>query len=74
MTCRFGDSDAPYISAQEPVTRELARFLACANDANERCLSDGWFSYHLVMALEAAERPWGLGGLPVALAASTAAA
>lgn len=69
LTYRFGDTVAPYISAQEPLARELEHFLACVNDG-QRCRSDGWFGFEVVRALEAAERSWRLGGLPVALDAS----
>ncbi len=74
LTYRYGDTVSPYISAQEPLARELAHFLACVKDPRERCRSDGWFGYEVVRALEAADRSWRLGGVPVAVDASPAAA
>ena len=74
LTYRHGDTVSPYISAQEPLTRELAHFLSCMNDPGQQCLSDGWFGYDVVRALEAAERSSRLGGVPVAVGVSPAAA
>jgi predicted dehydrogenase len=74
LTYRYGDTVSPYISAQEPLTRELAHFLSCMDASGQHCISDGWFGLEVVKALEAAERSWRLGGIPVAVGASPAAA
>ena len=70
LTYRYGDTVSPYISAQEPLARELAHFLACMDDAGQACLSDGWFGYEVVRALEAAALSWKLGGVPVTVGPS----
>lgn len=64
LTYRYGDMVAPHVPAHEPLAVELAHFLACVEDG-KRCLSDGWFGVQVVRALEAAERSWRQGGVPV---------
>lgn len=64
LTYRHGDVLAPFIPSREPLAQELAHFLACI-DGSESCRSDGYFGLHVVEALEAAERSWREGGLPV---------
>lgn len=67
LTYRFGDTVAPHVSAQEPLSVELEHFVACAEGATS-CISDAWFGVEVVRALAAADQSWRAGGLPVELA------
>jgi len=66
LTYRYGDTVAPHVPATEPLYLELQHFLACT-EGGKQCLSDGWFGLEVVKVLEAADRSWRLGGLPVAI-------
>jgi len=64
LTYRYGDTVAPYIGVDEPLSQELAHFLAwCADERPP--LSDGWFGLEVVRALEAADRSWREGNVRV---------
>jgi predicted dehydrogenase len=67
MTYRFGDTRAPHISSAEPLGRQIAHFLDCA-ESGARCRSDGRFGAEVVRVLEAAQCSWMRGGAPVSLA------
>ncbi len=70
LTYRYGDTVAPHVSAHEPLMLELEHFIACAHRGGP-CESDGWFGVQVVRALEAADRSWRAGGLPVELESPT---
>jgi predicted dehydrogenase len=65
LTYRYGDTVAPYVPVEEPLAREIARFLESARTGRRLGLSDGWFGVQVVMALDAADQSWKQGGLPV---------
>ena len=65
LTYRFGNTVAPPVSAQEPLSVELEHFLACVEDRSRTCLSDARFGLDIVRTLFAADRSWRIGGLPV---------
>ncbi|HEV2068811.1 MAG TPA: Gfo/Idh/MocA family oxidoreductase, partial [Acidimicrobiales bacterium] len=68
LTYRQGDVLAPYVAPREPLAQELAHFVdRIQGKASTPCLSDGRFGLHVVEALEAAERSWSEGGLPVTI-------
>ncbi len=64
LTYRYGDTVAPHIVATEPLSVELQHFLSCT-ETRQPCLSDAWFGLEVVRALEAADRSWRAGGVPV---------
>lgn len=66
LTYRYGDTIAPHVAPHEPLMLELEHFIRCCT-TGERCLSDGWFAVEVVKALEAADRSWRNGSLPVEL-------
>jgi predicted dehydrogenase len=66
MTYRYGDTVAPYVPVTEPLRRELEHFVECTTKGVP-CQSDGWFGVAVVETLEAADRSWQLGGLPISL-------
>lgn len=66
LTYRYGDTVAPHIPVQEPLTEQLAHFLQCIK-SGERPLSDGRFGARVVAVLEAAERSWRAAGTPCAV-------
>ena len=68
LTYRYGDTVAPYVGVDEPLSQELAHFLGWCADARPP-LSDGWFGLEVVRALEAADRSWQDGNVPVDVAA-----
>ena len=70
LTYRYGDTIAPNISVDEPLVLELQHFLSCVT-TGARPLSDGVFGLGVVMALEAADRSWRMGGGPVEIAESS---
>jgi predicted dehydrogenase len=65
LTYRYGDTIAPHVAPTEPLFLELQHFLRCV-DQGGPCRSDGWFGLEVVKVLEAADRSWRLGGVPVA--------
>lgn len=65
LTYRTGDTIAPYVSAQEPLSNQLRHFTECIDGAP--CRSDGWFGVGIVEALEAADGSYRNGGSPVAV-------
>jgi predicted dehydrogenase len=67
LTYRYGDTVAPYVPADEPLAREIAYFLRAVKGGAPVALSDGWFGFLVVTALEAADRSWRDGGVPVAV-------
>jgi predicted dehydrogenase len=68
LTYRQGDVLAPYVPPREPLAQELAHFLRCIDGGVDTpCLSDGRFGLRVVEALEAAERSWREGSLPVTI-------
>lgn len=71
LTYRVGDMLAPHVPAREPLAREVQHFVECCNGA-ATCTSSGEFGLGVVAALEAAERSWQLGGIPVAVDAEQA--
>ena len=64
LTYRVGDMLAPHVPSREPLAREIEHFVACCNGFAPS-ISDGEFGLGVVTALEAAERSWHLGGVPV---------
>jgi len=70
LTYRFGDTIAPHVSAAEPLALQLRHFLSCVQDGGN-CVSDGRFGLEVVKALEAADRSWHMGGVPVSLNTGT---
>lgn len=66
LTYRVGDTVAPFISAHEPLSLELAHFIACI-DTGMPCTSDGRFGLGIVEVIEAVVASWEQGGRPVAL-------
>ncbi len=68
LTYRQGDVLAPYVAPREPLAQELAHFVDCIQgQVSSPFLSDGRFGLRVVEALEAAERSWSEGGLPVTI-------
>jgi predicted dehydrogenase len=65
LTYRTGDTVAPYVSAEEPLANQLSHFARCVRGA--ACRSDGWFGAGVVEALEAADRSYREGGVPIAI-------
>jgi predicted dehydrogenase len=63
LTYRTGDTVAPYVSADEPLAKQLQHFVGCIRGAP--CRSDGWFGARVVEVLEAADRSYRQGGVPV---------
>lgn len=61
LTYRYGDTISPVLSLQEPLSIEIAHFLACAAGSAE-CISDGRFGLSVVQALAAADASWRNGG------------
>ncbi len=70
LTYRYGDTIAPHVAPTEPLFLELQHFLRCVDEAGP-CRSDGWFGLEVVKVLEAADRSWRLGGVPVAIEDTT---
>ncbi len=66
LTYRYGSTVAPHVSPSEPLFLELKHFLSCA-ESSRSCRSDGRFGLEVVRALEAADRSWRLGGVPVGI-------
>jgi predicted dehydrogenase len=66
LTYRYGDTLAPTVSSEEPLAREIAHFLSCIT-TGAPCISDGAFGLRVVRVLEAADRSWREGQVPVAL-------
>jgi predicted dehydrogenase len=64
LTYRTGSTVAPNIAATEPLMLELRHFLDCTERAGP-VRSDGWFGLEVVRALEASDRSWRAGGVPV---------
>ncbi len=64
LTYRVGDMMAPHVPSREPLAREIEHFVACCNGFASS-VSDGAFGLAVVASLEAAERSWRLGGIPV---------
>jgi predicted dehydrogenase len=64
LTYRVGDTVAPHVSAQEPLSLELEHFMNCVEDGSA-CASNAWFGVDVVRALAAADLSWRRGGLPV---------
>jgi predicted dehydrogenase len=64
LTYRTGSTVAPNIAATEPLTLELQHFLDCT-ERGGAVRSDGWFGIEVVRALEASDRSWRAGGVPV---------
>jgi predicted dehydrogenase len=67
LTYRVGDMLAPHVPSREPLAREIEHFVACCNGFPPP-VSDSRFGLSVVTALEAAERSWQLGGVPVDVA------
>jgi len=65
LTYRYGDTVAPYVAIDEPIGLELDQFFACMEGG--RTISDGWFGVSVVRALEAADRSWQDGAVPVTI-------
>ena len=65
LTYRTGDTVAPYVSAEEPLSRQLRHFHDCIHGCE--CRSDGWFGVGVVEALEAADTSYRKGGAPVGI-------
>ena len=66
LTYRYGDTVAPYVGVDEPLSQELTHFLGwCAGTRPP--LSDGRFGLEVVRALEAADRSWHEGSVRVDL-------
>ncbi len=66
LTYHFGDTISPHVAAVEPLSVQLAHFLARVEDGGP-CVSDGRFGLEVVRALECADRSWQLGGVPLSL-------
>ena len=66
LTYRTGDTVAPYVSAQEPLARQLNHFIECI-EGTTTCRSDGRFGSCIVEALEAADGSYLRGGLPTVI-------
>jgi predicted dehydrogenase len=66
LTYRTGSTVAPNIAATEPLMLELQHFLDCT-ERGGAVRSDGWFGLGVVRALEASDRSWRAGGVPVAV-------
>jgi predicted dehydrogenase len=64
LTYRVGDTISPYVGNQEPLAQELEHFLRCIREGRA-VRSDGRFGLQVVDVLEAADRSWRLGGVPV---------
>ena len=71
LTYRYGATVAPHVSADEPLAIELRHFLECVQ-RNEPTGRDAWFGVEIVRILEAADRSWRLGGIPVPVRAEHA--
>ena len=64
LVYRFGDTVSPNVSAAEPLSRQLGHFVDCC-ESGTRPRSDGWFGVRVVEALDAANRSFLAGGMPV---------
>lgn len=66
LTYRYGDTVAPHISPEEPLSIQLTHFVECIQHGYAP-RSDGRFGLDVVAALEAADASWRTGGAPVAV-------
>ena len=64
LTYRYGDTVAPHVVSTEPLTLQLAEFLEAARGGGTP-RSDGAFGLRVVESLEAADRSWRHGGMPI---------
>lgn len=64
LTYKHGDTVAPHIPLHEPLSNQVAHFLGCV-EGGRPPLSDGRFGAQVVAVLEAADRSWQQGGVPV---------
>lgn len=67
LTYRYGDTIAPVVSGQEPLSIELRHFLDCVR-TGELCRSDGELGLRIVEILAAADSSWRVAGRPVSVA------
>ena len=64
LTYRHGSTIAPHVRADEPLGTQVRSFLDRAAGGADR-VSDGWFGVDVVRVLEALDRSWREGGVPV---------
>jgi predicted dehydrogenase len=65
LTYRYGNTIAPHIPVNEPLSDELTHFVHAVQRNSTAVRSDGQFALEVVRALEAADQSWRNGGHPV---------